>query len=434
MLVLEILLVLLFTLINGVLAMSELAIASSRLPKLRNMADQGVNGANRAIKLASDPGRFLSTVQIGITLIGILAGAVSGATLGLRFTVWLEHVGVPDRFAEPVGFGLVIGGITYVSLIIGELVPKQLALRNPERLACLMAPAMTLLAKVAAPIVWFLKVSGAFILMLLGQNKAKEQTVTDAEIHSLIAEAEEAGVLEPEERSMISGVMRLGDRPVKSVMIPRADVTMINVDAKAEELSKLLAESSHSRFVVFEGNRDKIVGVLQVKDVATALLRKRVFSIKRLMKQAPFIPDTSDALDVVSTLKEAEVHVGLICDEYGNFEGMVTTADILSAIVGSFKDDVAADEEAVVVRDDGSFLISGWARVDVLVDTLALRLPEKRDYQTVAGFMLDGLGRLPKVGESIERGKWRFEVMDLDGRRIDKVLASPRRAALRRAG
>jgi putative hemolysin len=174
--------------------------------------------------------------------------------------------------------------------------------------------------------------------------------------------------------------------------------------------------------------------VLQVKDVATALLRKRVFSIKRLMKQAPFIPDTSDALDVVSTLKEAEVHVGLICDEYGNFEGMVTTADILSAIVGSFKDDVAADEEAVVVRDDGSFLISGWARVDVLVDTLALRLPEKRDYQTVAGFMLDGLGRLPKVGESIERGKWRFEVMDLDGRRIDKVLASPRRAALRRAG
>jgi putative hemolysin len=434
MLILELLLVLLFTLINGVLAMSELAIASSRLPKLRNLADQGVNGANWAITLASDPGRFLSTVQIGITLIGILAGAVSGATLGLRFTAWLEVVGVPDRFAEPIGYGLVIGGITYVSLIIGELVPKQLALRNPERIACLMAPAMTLLAKVAAPIVWLLKVSGAAILSLLGQNKAKEQTVTDAEIHSLIAEAEEAGVLEPEERNMISSVMRLGDRPVKSVMIPRADVTMINVDAKAEDLARLLAERSHSRFVVYEGNRDHIVGVLQIKDVAAALLKKRVFSVKRLMKQAPFIPDTSDALDVVSTLKDADVHVGLILDEYGDFEGMVTTADILSAIVGSFKEDEMVEEKAVSVRDDGSFLISGWAKIDVLVDTLTLQLPEKRDYHTVAGFVLDGLGRLPRVGESFVRGKWRFEVLDLDGRRIDKVLASPARAALHRAG
>jgi putative hemolysin len=433
MLILELLLVLMFTLINGVLAMSELAIASSRLPKLRSMADQGVKGAKRAIKLASDPGRFLSTVQIGITLIGILAGAVSGATLGLRFTAWLERMGVPDNFAEPVGYGLVIGGITYVSLIIGELVPKQLALRNPEGIACFMAPAMTLLAKVAAPIVWLLKVSGAFVLMLIGQNKAREQTVTDAEIHSLIAEAEEAGVLEPEERNMISGVMRLGDRPVKSVMIPRADVVMISVDAKADELSKLIGENNHSRFVVYEGSRDHIVGVLQVKDVTTALLKKRVFNIKRLMRQAPFILDTSDALDVVNSLKAAEVHVGLICDEYGNFEGMVTTADILSAIVGSFKDDLAADEEAVVARDDGSFLISGWVNVDVLSDTLSMPLPEKRDYHTVAGFMLDGLGRLPKVGEAFERGKWRFEVIDLDGRRIDKILAAPARAATRRA-
>ena len=293
MLILEIGIVLLFTLINGVLAMSELAVASSRLPKLRNMADQGVHGARRAIELASDPGRFLSTVQIGITLIGILAGAVSGATLGLRFTAWLEAVGVPDNFAEPIGYGLVIGAITYVSLIIGELVPKQLALKSPERIACMVAPAMTVLAKVSAPIVMLLKVSGGLVLSLLSQNKAREQTVTDAEIHSLIAEAEEAGVLEPEERTMISGVMRLGDRPVASVMIPRTDVAMLSVDAKPDELAKLMASTNHSRFVVYEGSKDHIVGVLQLKDVTAALLKKRVFNVKRLMKQAPFIPDRS---------------------------------------------------------------------------------------------------------------------------------------------
>ena len=433
MLILEIGLVLLFTLINGVLAMSELAVASSRLPKLRNMADQGVHGAKRAIELASDPGRFLSTVQIGITLIGILAGAVSGATLGLRFTAWLEAVGVPDNFAEPIGYGLVIGAITYVSLIIGELVPKQLALKNPERIACMVAPAMTVLAKVSAPIVMLLKVSGGLVLSLLGQNKAREQTVTDAEIHSLIAEAEEAGVLEPEERTMISGVMRLGDRPVASVMIPRTDVAMLSVDAKPDELAKLMASTNHSRFVVYEGSKDHIVGVLQLKDVTAALLKKRVFNVKRLMKQAPFIPDTADALDVVNTLKESEVHVGLICDEYGNFEGIVTTADILEAIVGSFKEDKGEPEEAVVARDDGSWLVAGWANVDVLTDTIALQLPEKRDYHTVAGFMLDGMGRLPKVGEHFERGKWRFEVMDLDGRRIDKVLVSEAKPVTRRA-
>jgi putative hemolysin len=433
MLILELALVLLFTLINGVLAMSELAVASSRLPKLRNMADQGVNGARRAIELASDPGRFLSTVQIGITLIGILAGAVSGATLGLRFTAWLESVGLPDNLAEPVGYGLVIGGITYVSLIIGELVPKQLALRNPERIACLVAPAMTVLAKIAAPIVALLKVSGSTVLALLGQNKAKEQTVTDAEIHSLIAEAEEAGVLAPEERSMISGVMRLGDRPVKSVMVPRADVAMIDVTAKLEDLARLMADTNHSRFVVFEDNKDHIVGVLQLKDVTAALLKKRVFSVKRLMKQAPIISDTTDALDVVGKLKESEVHVGLICDEYGNFEGIVTTADILEAIVGTFKEDKGEDEEAVVSRADGSYLVAGWANVDVLTDTLLLQLPVKRDYHTVAGFVLDGMGRLPKAGEFFDRGKWRFEVLDLDGRRIDKVLVQPVKATTRRA-
>ncbi|MBC8038234.1 MAG: DUF21 domain-containing protein, partial [Rhizobiales bacterium] len=229
MLYFEIILILFLILLNGVLAMSELAVASSRAPKLRALADRKVNGARRALALASDPGRFLSTVQIGITLIGIMAGAFSGVTLGERVSGWLILLGLPERVAEPLGFGLMISLITYLSLIIGELVPKQIALRNPERIACFVAPAMTILAKVAAPVVWLLNRSGRVILALLGQSRAKDDTVTDAEIHALIADAESAGVLEPEERSMITGVMRLGDRLVRTVMTPRADVEMIDV-------------------------------------------------------------------------------------------------------------------------------------------------------------------------------------------------------------
>ena len=429
----ELLTVLLLTLVNGLLAMSELAIASSRMPKLRTMAEQGVKGARRAMVLASDPGRFLSTVQIGITLIGIIAGAVSGATLGLRVSNFLLSVGLPETVAEPLGFGSVIGGITYLSLIIGELVPKQIALRNPERIACLVAPAMTILAKVSSPIVWFLSKSGRIVLALLGQSKAKDDTVTDAEIHSMIAEAESAGVIEPEEREMIAGVMRLGDRPVKSVMIPRADVQLIDVDETPANIGKRIAESGHSRFVVYKGNQDNIIGVLQAKDLAVAALRKKAVNIKQLVKQAPVIPDTLDALDVVARLKESEVHFGLVYDEYGHFEGVVTAGDILEAIVGAFREEKRPTEIEIVERDDGSLLVAGWAPIDKVMQRLLLPLPVKREYHTLARFLLDRFGHLPTVGESVVDQGYRFEVVDLDGRRIDMVLVQKIALPIRRA-
>ncbi|MGH6821241.1 MAG: hemolysin family protein, partial [Methylocella sp.] len=321
----EVILILILILLNGLLAMSELAVASSRAAKLRAMADRKVNGARRALALAADPGRFLSTVQIGITLIGILAGAFSGVTLGERVSGWLAILGMPARAAEPLGFGLVIGIITYLSLIVGELVPKQVALRNPERIACFVAPAMTMLAKVASPIVWLLDRSGKIILALLGQARMQEGAVTDAEIHALIAEAETAGVLEPEERSMITGVMRLGDRLVRTVMTPRADVEMIDVDEAPAKIGKHMADSGHSRFIAYQESPDNILGVIQAKDLAAALLRRRNPNIKQLVKEAPIIPDTLDALDVVNRLKESDVHFGLVYDEYGHFEGIVTT-------------------------------------------------------------------------------------------------------------
>lgn len=429
----EIVVVIVLTCINGLLAMSELAIASSRLPKLRLMAEQGVHGSRRALALALDPGRFLSTVQIGITLIGIMAGAVSGATLGGRAALWFAGFGLSEGVSEALGFGLVIGGITYLSLIIGELVPKRIALRNPERVACLVAPGMTILAKVSAPIVWLLDRSGRLVLALLGQSQTRDDTVTDAEIHSMIAEAESAGVIEPEERSMIAGVMRLGDRPVRSVMIPRADVIMIDITDPPAAIGRKMAESGHSRFVAYEDKPDNILGVLQAKDVAIALLRRKAPNLKQLVKQAPVVPDTVDALDVVNKLKESDVHFGLIYDEYGHFEGIVTEADILEAIVGAFREEHREAEPEIVERDDGSLLVAGWAPIEPLMQRISRAVPERRDYQTVAGFMLDRMGRLPAIGESFVENGYCFEVLDLDGRRIDKILVRRHAPATRRA-
>jgi putative hemolysin len=419
MVVLELCLVLILTII---LAMSEMAIASSRVAKLRVMSDQGVHGARRAMALASDPGRFLSSVQIGITLIGIIAGAVSGASLGGRFSAWLVGVGISQSIAEPLGFGSIITAITYLSLVIGELVPKQIALRNPERFACIVAPGMTYLAKLAAPVVWLLNQSGRLVLFLLGQSAPKDDTVTDAEIHSIIAEAESAGVIEPEERDMITGVMRLGDRPVRTVMIQRQDVILINIDNEPAEIGKLIMKTGHSRFVAYKDNPDNIVGVLETKDIAAAALRKRSLNIKQMVKPAPTVPDTADALDVIAILREAEVHFGLVYDAGGAFEGIVTTADILEAIVGSFREDKRPDEPEFLVRNDGSLLIAGWAPIDSVMQRLTLSLASKRNYQTLAGFMLHHFGRIPGEGEYFEEHGWRFEVVDLDGRRIDKVL------------
>ena len=420
----EILLVIALTILNGLLAMSELAIASSRMPKLRAMADRGVTGAKRAIALASDPGRFLSTVQIGITLIGILAGVVSGATLGERTSLWFRGLGLSETISEALGYGSVIGLITYLSLVIGELVPKQIALRNPERIACLVAPAMTLLAKIAAPIVWFLNRSGKLVLSLLGRGIARNDTVTDAEIHSLIAEAESAGVIEPEERTMIAGVMKLGDRPAKSVMIPSADVQMLDIASSPAEVGQLIAKTGHSRFVVYKGSPENIVGVLQVKDLATAAVRRKIKSIRQLVKKAPAIPESFDALDIVNILKKSEVHFGLVYDEYGHFEGIVTAADILEAIVGTFREERREPEPEFVERADGSWLIAGWAPIESLQEKLGLHFASRPEYQTVAGYVLNNLGHLPETGESFEDRGFRFEVVDLDGKRIDKILAT----------
>jgi len=431
MLYLELAVVILLILINGVLAMAELAVVSSRRARLQALVDREVMGSRRALALAADPGRFLSTVQIGITLVGVLSGAFSGATLGFRLAASLASLGIPPTLAEYLGFGVVVALITYASLIIGELVPKQIALRNPERVAVKVAPAMTVLARIGAPLVWLLDVSGDLVLRMLGYQSEAERSITEDEVKSLMAEAETAGVLEPGERAMISGVMRLGDRPVRAVMTPRREVDMIDLSRDPAEIRAAIVNSIHSRLPVHAGNPEEMLGVVQAKDLLDACLRGENPDVQGHVRPAPTVPDTVDALDVVATIKSSPVHMALIHDEYGHLEGVVTNADILEAIVGTSASDEGLPEEYAVQREDGSWLIAGSMPADEMAERLSIDLPPDRSYHTAAGFALAWLGHLPAVGEVFDAFGWQFEIVDLDGRRIDKILA--RRIGRRRA-
>jgi putative hemolysin len=421
---LELVIVTILIVVNGLLSMSELAIVSSRPARLAALVEKGVSGSRRALALASDPGKFLSTVQIGITLVGVLSGAFSGATLGERLANWLIEAGLSGRLAETIGIGIVVTVITYASLIVGELVPKQIALRDPEAVAVKVAPAMVALARISWPLVWLLDRSGKALLWLLGQRGEAEEKVSEDEIRSLVIEAENAGVLEPGEKEMIAGVMRLGDLPVGAVMTPRPEVSMIDVTDPAPTIHKAVLSSHHSRFVVFEGNREHALGIVQAKDMLDAYLAGRSPDIRQLIREAPIIPGSLDARDVVVILRDSPVHMGLVHDEYGIFQGVVTSADILEAIVGTFHTEEGPAEPAFVKREDGSYLISGWMPAVEFAQLLGIPLPPSRPYQTVAGFLLHQFGAIPNVSDRIEVEGWRFEIVDMDGRRIDKVLAT----------
>lgn len=426
MLSLELGIVTILIIINGLLSMSELAIVSSRPARLAGLVEKGVKGSRRALALASNPGKFLSTVQIGITLIGVLSGAISGATLGARLTEFLFEIGLSKGLADTLGVGLVVTAITYASLIVGELVPKQIALRDPEAVAVRVAPAMVLLAKISLPLVWLLDRSGTALLWLLGHRGDAEERVSEDEIRSLVTEAENAGVLEPGEKEMIAGVMRLGDLPVGAVMTPRHEVAMIDLADTKADIFAALSASSHSRFAVFDGNLDSALGIIAAKDMLDAYLSGEVPDFRALIREVPVIPDSLDARDVVAILRDSPVHMGLVHDEYGVFQGVVTSADILESIVGSFHTDDGPAELAFLQREDGSYLISGWMPALEFANLLRIELGlGSRSYQTFAGFMLQQFGKIPEVGEHIVSHGWRFEILDLDGRRIDKVLASP---------
>ncbi|MEP6982342.1 MAG: hemolysin family protein [Sphingomicrobium sp.] len=422
---LDVLLILALIVLNGALAMGELAIVSSREARLKAMAKGGSAGARCALDLAADPGRFLSTAQSGITLIAIFAGAFSGASLGEPVAQRLQLLGLSAETAHTVGFGLVIVLTTYVSLVIGEIVPKQIALRSPEPIAVVVSRPMRLLSKITAPFVWLLQRSSALILGVLGMNRESKNHVTAEELHLVVAEAQTAGVLEEDERAMISGIVRLADRPVREVMTPRTEIDWIDSGATAEEIRAALLETPHSRIPVADGAVENIVGVIQTRDVMAALLEGRGIDLNHLCRMAPVIPDLMDAMDALAVLRNADVPLALVHDEYGHLDGIVTPGSILAALAGTFASDVdQGDEPALVERDDGSWLVSGAASADVLSDRLGVNLPQERDYSTVAGFALSVLKHLPETGEKFRHDGWSFEIVDMDGRKIDKLIAS----------
>jgi putative hemolysin len=420
--------------LNGVLSMSELAIVSSREARLKAMVKSGSAGAQRALDLAAEPGRFLSTVQMGITLVGILAGAYSGATLGEPVGQRLALLGIEPETATTIGFVVVIVVVTYASLVIGEIVPKQFALRSPEPIAAIMARPLDWLSKITAPFVWLLDRTSALIFRALGLDRESRNQVTAEELHLVVAEAQTAGVLEESERAIISGIVRLADRPVREVMTPRTDVDWIELGATSDEIRTALREISHSRIPVADGSVDNIVGVVQARDLLTRALDGQPLDLKSMCRTAPVIPDLMDAMDALAVLRAADVPLALVHDEYGHFDGIVTPGSILAALAGAFAHDVDEDEHPPLVeREDGSWLVSGAASADLLSDRLGVRLPEERDFSTVAGFALSVLKHLPDTGERFKYDGWSFEIVDMDGRKIDKLIASRAKAKPRQA-
>ena len=411
-------------LLNGVFAMSELAIVSARSAQLRMAADRGSSSAHVALALAADPGKFLSTVQIGITLIGIIAGAYSGATLGGPVGDRIATLGVRPETAQDAGFVAVIALTTFLSLVAGELVPKQIALRAAVPIALVMARPMALLARITAPFVWLLDASSSLILRLLGIRSAGEDRLTAEELHMIVAEATHSGVIEEQERAMISGIMRLADRPVRELMTPRTQIDWLEIADSEAEIRAAIADSPHSMLPVAEGSPDeKVLGVVKVREVLALLLAGERVVLADLIRKSEVIPDQLDAMDALRLLQQSGSRMAMVHDEYGHLDGIVTTADLLAAIAGDFAshaDD--GDEPMIVEREDGSLLIAGGLPADALAERLGLELPEDREFATAAGYVLWVLKHLPTAGEHFTQQGWRVEVVDMDGRKIDKLL------------
>ena len=409
--------------LNGVFAMSELAIVSAKTTRLRARADAGSSAAAVAMDLASNPGKFLSTVQIGITLIAILTGAFSGASLEAPVGERLAALGIPADISREVAFIVVISLTTYFSVVVGELVPKQLALRAAVPVSMIMARPMKLLAMLGAPIVWLLDTSSATIVRLFGVRPGGQNSVTAEELQMLFAEATRTGVLEAEQSAILKGVVRLADRPVREVMTPRTELDWIDASADRVEIEQTIAESPHSLLPVADGSPDKVVGVVKVREVLAAMVSGQSFKLTDLAKRVEVVPDQLDAMDALRVLQQADVAMAMVHDEYGHLDGIVTPIDLLTAIVGQFESDKdQGDIPEVIERADGSLLISGALPAETLGDRLNLDYGEDREFATAAGFALSVLKRLPEEGEVFTHQGWRFEVVDMDGRKIDKLL------------
>jgi putative hemolysin len=424
---LEILFILLLIIANGILAMSEMAVVSARKARLEERANRGDAKARAALDLANAPAEFLAAVQIGITLVGILAGAFGGATIADALAAGLERFPLLAPYRQAIAVGVVVVCITFLSLVFGELTPKRLALSNPERIASAVAMPMRWLARAALPMVHLLTASTNLMLRVLGVRPSTEPPVTEEEIQVLIEQGTRAGVFEEAEQDMVEGVLRLGDRQISTMMTPRAEIVWFDVDDSPEDIRRKVVESAHSRFPVAQGSLDKILGVVQTKDLLTHSLTCQPVDLRTVIQRPLYVPETKPVLDVIELFRETRMHIALVIDEYGGLMGMVTINDILEGIVGNMPTMGEPVEPEAIQREDGSWLLDGLMPVDELQDLLQLVLPEESRgyYQTIGGFVMAQLGRIPSAADHFEWGQFRFEVVDMDGHRVDKVLVAP---------
>jgi magnesium and cobalt exporter, CNNM family len=424
----ELVVILLLILANGVFALAEMALVSARKARLQEWAEAGHVRARAALALAEDPGAFLSTVQIGITVVGILAGAFGGARLAAPLAAALRPLPGVGPYHETLSLGLVVGGITYLSLVVGELVPKQLALTSPERLATVLAGPMRLVSRLASPAVRLLSLSTAAVLRLCRVRPAPEPPVTAGEVRHLMEQGAQAGVFEAAEHEMVRGVFRLGNRRISALMTPRTDIVWLDLEDPPEEQRRRVTETVHSWVPVGRGALDHLVGVARAKDLLAPLLTGQVEALEAVIRPPVVVPESLPALQVLERFRQAGLHLALVVDEYGAIQGLVTPLDLLEALVGDLPDAGLAAEPAVVRREDGSWLVDGRLPADELKALLpigALPGEETGVYQTVSGLVMQQLERIPATGDQFPWGGFRFEVVDMDGHRVDKVLVTP---------
>jgi len=424
----EILIILLLIVMNGIFALAEVAVVASRKTRLRQLAKEGDSKARAALELAESPNRFLSTVQVGITLIGVLAGAFGGATLAEEIAAYLRTVPAFSGHADSISLGLVVFAITFLSLVIGELVPKRIALHSPERIAARIATPMQWLSRLAAPIVVVLSYSTDAVLGLIGLRTSKEPPITEQEITGMIEQGALAGIFAPAEHTMVKRVFRLGDRTVGSLMTLRQDIMWIDLNDPLADNLKKLSFSAYSRVPVCRGDLDNVVGILRAKDLLRQHLACAEPDIESLMLEPVFVPESLRALKLLEKLKEERTHIVIVVDEYGTVKGLVTLNDLLEAIVGELPSLDESDETYSVRREDGSWLLDGMLPMDEFKELLGLgRLAEEESgrFLTLSGYVMTKMGRIPRAGDRFDSDGLRYEIMDMDGNRIDKILVSP---------
>ncbi|MBV8510473.1 MAG: HlyC/CorC family transporter [Xanthobacteraceae bacterium] len=421
----ELIIVVLLVLLNGFLAMSEIAIISSRRTRLERLTSSGSAGARAALKLADEPGQLLAALQVGMTSIGILAGAFSGLTLADRVDVWLDQFPTIAAFSKPVAVVLVVIGVAYLSLVAGELAPKQIALKNPERIAVKVSRPILVFLRFSAPLVWLLNATTTRILGLFGWQPGFERRVTDEDIVGVLLEGEKAGLIHAAEREMVEDVLDLTDRPIRAIMTPRPDVVWINADAPQDAIARTIRTCPFPQLIVCHGTIDKVVGVVRKQDLLNQALDGASLDIRQELQPPLIVPERTSILRTLDLFRNTPVNTAIVVDEYGTVQGIVTRTDLLEAVAGRLPDIDTQPHKKVIRRQDGALVIDAATPIDDAVELLGLEGNWQTDVVTVAGLILSKLDHVPHIGKQLSYGGWRFEIADMDGARISQVLARP---------